>query len=220
MGYSQRAINAMYRRALDCVAAELTDLPAGSEGALAAADLEIQYDVITTKSTSKSSFEGTAKEGTARRSVARLNIIDYMSTLARTAKNIARKKTGFNQHYPAPSEKDDNELLTDARAVSVKAVEDKADFVKSGLTDDFILSGADFVTEFEDSLETTNQALSSRGAAVGSKDEAYEKADEDFDTLDNFVRNFYRYRPDKLNAWRNASRIERAPAKKKGGSNG
>ena len=218
MAYSQAAINAMYRRVLDCVEAELTDLPAGSEGALAAADLQIQYDIITTKNTSKSSFDGTAQEGTARRSVARLNIIDYMSTLARTAKNIARKKTGFDEHYPAPSGKKDDELLTDARAVSIKAVEDKADFVKSGLDNDFILSGAEFVTEFEDSLEMTNQALSSRGAAVGSKEEAYEKAAEDFDTLDNFVRNFYRYRPDKLNAWRNASRIERSP-KKKGGNN-
>ena len=53
-----------------------------------------------------------AQEGTARRNVARLNIVDYMSTLARTAKNIARKKTGFDEHYPAPSGKKDGDEAT------------------------------------------------------------------------------------------------------------
>lgn len=126
----------------------------------------------------------------------------------------SRKKPGFEKNFPAPSGKDDNELLTDARAVAAKAIEFKTDFTGRGFKTEFLESGADRVEAFETALGTTNTARSSRGEAVGSKRTAYGQADEFFDTLDDFIRNFYRDQPQKLAAWRIATHIERSPKKK------
>jgi hypothetical protein len=211
MPYSKRSINDMYNRALDCVDTVLTDLPANSEGAAAAAGLRAQYDIIIAESAAQSGFGGTAQQGSAQRAVARQNIRNYLSTLARTAASIARRNPGFDRNYPSPSGKNDNALLADARAVAQKALTDKQAFIGRGLTVEYLEAGTNFIEAFDTSLDTSYQALAQRGAATGSKDNAYDLADEFFDVLDDFVRNYYRSQPQKLAAWKIASHIERSP---------
>lgn len=216
MAYTLKAIKEMYNRVLDIVRAEFTDLPPESAGANAVEGLQTQYDIIVQKDADKSSFSGTAQKGSAIRAVARRNLYDYQMTLSNTSKIIARKKTGFDENFPSPSTMNDDQLLSAVRASSAKAVEHKTDFIAQALTQEFLESGAGFITDFDNSLDITNEASGSRGAAVGAKNAAYEKAGEHFDVLDNFIRNFYREDAAKLNAWKIASRIERSPKKKKG----
>jgi hypothetical protein len=215
MGYVQSAINDMYLRALECRETVLTDMPPDSEGALAAAGLREQYDIIIANTAAQSGFSGTSKMGAAQRELARKNIFKYLSTLAGSAKIIGRKNPGFEQNFPSPSGKDDNQLLADARAEAPKAIEHKTLFMGRGIKLEYLQSGAEFVEDFEESLETSYDALSSRGEAVGGKLSAYDLADEFYDSLNDFVKNYYRDQPQKLAAWKNATRIERSPQKKK-----
>jgi hypothetical protein len=204
----------MYLRALECRETVLTDMPEDSEGAESAAGLREQYDIIIGNTAAQSGFGGTAKMGAAQRRVAREKIFNYLSTLSGSAKIIGRKNPGFEQNFPAPSGKDDNELLADARSVAPKAIEHKTLFTGRGIKLEYLQAGAGFVEDFEESLETSYDALASRGEAVGGKQSAYDKADEFFDSLNDFVKNYYRDQPAKLNAWKNATRIERSPQKK------
>ncbi len=212
--YAQRAINDMYLRALECRETVLTDMPPDSEGALAAVGLREQYDIIISNTAAQSGFGGTARMGAAQRKLVRKSIYDYLATLARSAKILGRKHPGFEQNFPSPSGRDDNELLADARSVAVKAIEHKTLFMGRGIKLEYLQAGAGFVEDFEESLETSYDALASRGEATGGKRTAYDKADEFFDELNDFVKNYYQDQPAKLNAWRNATRIER-PAQKK-----
>lgn len=215
MAVSQRAINDMYRRALECRDTVLTDMPADSEGAIAAEGLRGQYDIIIGKSAEQSGFSGTAKMGAAQRKLARKNIYNFLSTHHRSAKIIGRKTAGFEQNFPSPTDMDDSELLAAARAVAPKAIEHKALFMGRGIKKAYIESGAEFIEDFEESLETSYGALSSRGEAVGSKTSAYDAADEFFDSLDDFVKNYYSDQSAKLAAWKNATRVERPPKREK-----
>jgi hypothetical protein len=214
MPYKQAAINDMYLRAIECVDTVLTDMPPDSEGALAALGLREQYAIIIAGTAAQSGFSGTARMGAAQRALARKHIYDYLARLSGSAKIIGRKNPGFEQNFPSPSGKDDNQLLADARSVAPKAIEQKTLLMGRGYTLEYLQSGAGFVEDFEESLETSYDALSSRGEAVGGKLSAYDKADEFFDSLNDFVKNFYRDQPQKLAAWRIATRIERSPQKK------
>ena len=205
----------MYERVFACLDAEFTDLPAGSGGQLAADGLREAYAVIQGTSSEQAGFGDSAQAGSGQRAEARYNVKEYRKKLAQTALIIAKKKSGFNEHFPAPHGETDDELVAQTRAVAAKAIEMKEDFTKRGLPETFLASGTGLVDAFEATLDVKNEALSHRGAAVGSKRSAYSQADEHFDELDIYIRNHYADQPDKLHAWRNATHIERSAAKKK-----
>jgi hypothetical protein len=209
MAVSLNKINDRYYRALACVDAEFPDMPADSGGKIGADGLRAAFAVIQDKGTAQSGFSGEAQAGTGERTTARINIRNYRSSLAETANIIARKKPGFNELFPSPSGETDDELLTNTRAVAAKASEMKEDFLLRGLKKEFLESGDERIAAFETALGTTHEALSHRGAATGGKKSAYQDADEHYDELDIYIRNQYSDQPDKLNAWRNATHIER-----------
>jgi hypothetical protein len=204
----------MYERALACLDAEFADLPAPSGGDTAAKELRTTFAVIRNQGSAQAGFGDSAQAGTGERNAARVSVRKYRRMLSRTANVIARKKSGFNEHFPHPSGEADNELIAETRAVAAKAIENQADFTERGLTAEYLSSGAALVDAFEATLDATNTALSHRGAAVGGKKSAYREADEFFDELDIFIRNHYHDQPAKLAAWKIASHVERAPKKK------
>lgn len=213
MAVSRRKINEMYERALASLDAVFGDLPAGSGGKAAADGLRNAFALIREKGEAQTGFADSAKVGTGERSAARFNIREYRRRLAETANIIARQKAGFNRNYPTASSETDEELITQTRAVAAKALESKADFIRRGLTQEYLESGTELVEAFQTALKTTNESLSQRGEATGGKRSAHAEAADFFDELDIFIRNYYRDQPDKLNAWRNAARIERTAAK-------
>ncbi len=213
MAISRRKINEMYERVLSCLDAEFTDIPVGSGGAAAEAGFRAAYQIIQQSGSAQAGFSGSAQAGTGQRTTARFNIREYRSRLATTANIIARQIPGFNEHFPAPSGETDDELITNTRAVAIKAVELKDEFNLRGLTNEYLNSGTALVDDFEAALDTTNEALSHRGAAVGTKKSAYQEADEHFDELNIYIKNHYRDQPDKMNAWRNATHIEKSAKK-------
>ncbi len=210
LGYKQGSIRDMFNRVLDVLPIEFADLPKNSAASAAAADLQTQYNVAINESAAKSGFQGESESGTAVRAVARRNIEDYLSTLARTARSLARTMPGFDKNYPPAADLDDTELLNEARAVAPRAIADQSVFEGRGLTLAFLESIDDFIADFDASQDTTNAADGSRGAAVSEKNTAYEKGLDDVDVLNDFIRNFYRDQPAKLAAWKIASHIERS----------
>jgi hypothetical protein len=215
VAFAQGKINDMYERALTCLDAEFTDIPKDSGGDLAARGLREAFAVIREAGSSQAGFGDSAQAGTGERSAARVSVREYRKRLAWTANVITRKKAGFNRDFPLPYGETDDELITHTRAVAAKAVANEADFTLRGLTNEYIASGTALVDAFEAALNATNTALSHRGAATGSKKSAYREADENFDELDIYIRNSYADQPDKINAWRNATHIERSAAKQK-----
>lgn len=215
LGYKQSAVRDMFNRVLDILPVEFADIPAGSVAKAAATDLQVQYNAVVSESAEQSGFENTSKEGTAIRAVARRNIQDYLSTLARTAKSIARKDPGFDKNYPVVSAMDDTELLNTARAVAPKALEDQAAFIGRGLTLEFLQSIDGFIDGFDNSQDASNAAIGQRGASVSDKNQAFEQGLDDVDILNDYIRNFYRDQPAKLAAWKIASHIERSSKKNK-----
>lgn len=213
MRHSQGAVRDMFNRVLDVLPVEFADLPASSVAGSAAADLQVQYDVVISQSGEQSGFADTGKSGTAQRAMARQNIRDYLSTLGQTARSVARKTPGFDKNYPPPSGMDDTELLNEARAVAPKALADQAIFIGRGLTLAFLTSIDEYIADFDASQDVSNVADGSRGAAVGEKNDAYEKGLDDVDVINDFIRNFYRNQPAKLAAWKIASHVERSAKK-------
>jgi hypothetical protein len=220
MAVSQRLLNERYERCLDCVDAEFSDMPAGSRGKIAADGLQTVFTQIQQKGAEQAVAEGKAEEGTGQRTVARINLKEWRKELARTANYASVENPGFNRKYPAPHGENDDELLTESRAVAPEAVEDEEEFTSRGLEEDFVKSGDALITAFETAFGITNTALSQKGAATGGKSSAYKQAAEFFDDLDIYIRNKYRDQPDKLNAWRVASHLERTSSNKGGGDKG
>ena len=202
----------MYDRATACLDAEFQDLP--PDGVALADGFRAAVAVTRSKGVEQAGFSGEAQAGTGQRTVARVDIKSYRSKLAETSNVIARKIPGFNENFPPPAGETDDELITNTRAVKIKAVEKKADFMLRGLSEEYLESGTARVEALEAALASTNEAMSHRGAATGSKKTAYQEADEFFDELDIYIRNHYADKPDKLNAWRIATHIERSSAKK------
>lgn len=105
MKVSRRKINEMYERALACLDAVFTDLPANSGGKTAADGLRSAFAAIREKGEAQTGFTDSAKVGTGERSMARFNIREYRRRLAETANIIARQKAGFNRSFPPASGK-------------------------------------------------------------------------------------------------------------------
>jgi hypothetical protein len=205
----------MHKMAVACVDAELTDLPRDSEGAVAVGTLRAKIPVIEELSAAQTTHTGAAQSGTAQRSAARKDIKEYLTTLARTADTIARRKTGFDDQFPMPYGKNDEQLLAAARSVHAAATENTDDFIRLGLTREYLDSAQSAIAAFAAALGETNQALGSRGATVAGIDREFDESEDAFETLNAFVRNFYRDRPEKLAAWKIATHVERPPQKKK-----
>ena len=214
MPVSQRLFNERYERVLTCVDAEFADMPAGSGGREAADGLSEAFAEIQAEDTAQASSDSTAQVGTGQRTLARENLRDWRAALARTANVEARKTAGFDKDFPPAYSENDDELLTESRAVAPKAVTAKEIFKKRGMEDDYVISGAALIAAFENAFGITNTALSHRGAATGGKASAYRRAAEFHEDLDIYIRNKYRDQPDKINAWNIASRLERSSAKK------
>ena len=215
MAFLQRDFDAMYRRVLAALDAEFSDIPAGSAGAEAADGLRAEFAVIENKSGAQAGFQGAAQAGTEQRVVARQNLFKFRQKLADTADTIARKKPGFDENYPSPSDENDAELLAVSRAVAAQALTDQAEFTRLAVKKDYVQSGADLVAAFEASFTPTDAALASRGAAVGNKKESRRRAADFFAELDTYIENFYEDQPDKLHVWEIASHVERSPKRAK-----
>jgi hypothetical protein len=213
MAVSLGKLNDMYERVLSCLDAEFPNLPAGSSGKIAEDGFRAAYAGIQSSGSLQAGFGGSAQAGTGQRTVARKNIRDYRRKLFENASLIARQTPGFNEHFPPSSGETDDQLVTVTRAVVEKAIELKDPFILRGLTLEYLDSGNDLITAFESALDTRNEALSHKGAATGSKKTAYQTADEHFDELDLYIRNAFANQPDKINAWNNATHIERTPKK-------
>lgn len=214
MGYSQRSKDDRYRRVIAALDTEFTDIPANSAGAEAADGLRAQFAIIESKSGAQAGFYAAGQAGTDEREVARAKLKTYRYKLANTAETVARKKPGFDENYPSPADETDAELIANSRAVAARAVTDEADFTWLALEKTYVLSGAALTDAFEASFKPTDQATVSRSAAVGGKKEARRQAADFFAELDTYIENYYDDQPDKLHAWRVASRVERSAAKR------
>lgn len=205
----------MYRRALASLTADFADLPKSSEGAKAAELLRQNVSAIESASSRQTSHDGSAREGTAGKKIVREAIKEFVRRYSRTAQVIARRKDGFAERFPSPSNATDEQLLAIARSVQNAVGENKADFIKLGISEDYIASADETLESFTNLVEASNSALGSRSAAVSEREQLFDNAEDNFAVLNAYIKNHYHQNPAKLAAWKIASHIERAAQRQK-----
>ncbi|MCD9188731.1 MAG: hypothetical protein LUM44_20095 [Pyrinomonadaceae bacterium] len=208
----------MFKRALAALTAEFSDLPEQPEIRSAIQIFRAAVARIDAESASQNTHQDTAQEGTVERKVARRAIREFMERYAKTAYTIARRRPGFDENFPMPYGKNDEQLLAAARSVDEKALLEREAFLGLGIKPAYLEASAAKIEAFAAALDKSNAATVSRGAAVSGRKNAFDEAEDNFLVIDTYIKNAYADDPAKLDAWRIATRIERAPRPKKGGN--
>jgi hypothetical protein len=189
------------------------DTPNGSIGAESLVEIASGIEGLRTHSAVQTS--NAATQTSNRKSALRDAIRNKLKTISRTAKAIAIDKTEFNQVFRSPTNNNDQMLISTARSFAVEAAKIKADFIRYGLSDDFIDELNDDISQFEQTLSDSAATKIESTSAVAAIDENMRKSMNAFYRLDAFYKNIYRNNPVKLAAWTLASHVERIAKKKK-----
>ena len=208
----------MFKRALAALTAEFSDLPAEVDIMAAIQNLRAAVERIDEKSASQNAHQDTAQEGTVEKKVARRAIKEFMERYAKTAQTISRRRPGFDENFPMPYGKNDEQLLAAARSVDEKALLERNEFLALGIKLTYLEASAAKIEAFAAALDKSNSATVSRGAAVSGRKNAFDDAEDNFVVIDTYIKNHYDDQPEKLGAWRIATRVERAPRSNKGGN--
>jgi hypothetical protein len=190
-----------------------TDTPNGSIGAESLVEIGAGIEGLRAHSAVQTSNATTQTSN--RKSAIRDAIRTKLKTISRTAKAIAIDKTELNQVFRSPANNNDQMLISTARSFAVEAGNIKADFIKYGLSDDFINELNEDITLFEQILNDSASTKIEATSAVAAIDENMRTSMNAFHRLDAFYKNIYQNNPVKLAAWTLASHIERIAKKKK-----
>lgn len=166
-------------------------------------------------SATQTSSARTLKESGAAKEAARTKLRALLEVISRTAKPLESKMPGVAGKFRVPGRLKDQELLSLARAVSSEAVPLKEEFIKRGLPASFVedLSGA--VEELE---QAVGQKIQKREARISSTATVKGLVGEGMSVvreLDPIMLNLFSTDAAALAAWESASRVERAPRRRK-----
>lgn len=154
------------------------------------------------------------QSSTTGKGVLRDAVETKLRRIARTARGIAADIPGFAALFRLPDSDNDALLIATARDFIAKYNQHEADFTESGLPAALITRLGEDITEFEDTTGDQAGSLEERVAANASINASADRAMKAFRRVDPIIRNIYAEQPDKLAAWRTASRIESAPSVK------
>ena len=170
---------------------------------------------LETHSAVQSSNARTLKETGAAKEAARTKLRERLEAIGRTAKPLEATMPGVAGKFRVPARLKDQELLSLARAVSNDAVPIKAEFIKRGLPATLVEDLAGAVEELEQAvgqkIQKREARISSTATVKGLVGEGARVVRE----LDPIMLNVFGSDPAALAAWESASRIERAPRRRK-----
>ncbi len=185
--------------------------PAGSRGNEVFAELNSVITQLEEHASAQESGARAAKEGTTVKAVARAALREDMEAIARTARVMALTTPGLEDKFRLPRNLGDQAWLAAARSFATEAAPVQTEFVKRGLSADFIADLNADIEAFEEAVNTRAQKTGARVAAAAAIDAAVERGVNAVRELDAIVKNVFRNDPAALAAWTSASHTERQP---------
>jgi hypothetical protein len=174
--------------------------------------------LLEDKGETRSSATQTKFSKSARRKMTRSELKADLSEISRTAGAIKKNNPDFDNVFRlSENNRNDSVLLESARAfhtaASVTAI--KNHFIAYGLLADFLDDLQDDTDAFEAAISQQDSANRERVGANADIDDILDEALKAVDTLKVVVPNIFRNDAGKLADWAAASRVEKAPKKKK-----
>lgn len=198
----------MFLRVREFGIANLTDFPAESF----AGRLFIQLNDIYADASMAAAghVSKNPRAASSRKEKARIALRDDIVAIARTAQTIDLRRPELSLTFLPPKKPTDQNLLATAKAFAQNAEAFHDEFVRRGLPEEFLDDLESDITTFEQAISEKISMIQSASSALRSLRNATARGMETVWKLDPIVRNVYRGKPDKLEAWRKAKTVERA----------
>lgn len=169
---------------------------------------------LSAHATTQVASASTARQGTASKAATRAALREDLEAINRTAHVMAFEVTGLDDKFRMPRGSD-HDLLIAARAFAVDATPIRGDFVRYGLSQDFLGDLNSDITAFEQATSDRNQSLEQQIASGAAIDDEMERGVKALKQLDRVIRNVLRDDIATLTAWLTASHVERVPHRRR-----
>ena len=215
MNDTQRRRHERGLRVRDFAVEHSSSIPAG-KAAQAVTRIGQLVEQVATLGASHATNARNARAGTSGKGMAREELHDILSAIARTARTISLDDPTFTDMFRMPARNlNDQTLLDTARSFQTAATPLKPRFVEYGMDDNFLTTLTAKLGAFEESASQQNTGVSSRAADSAAINAALNELDDEIARLDAVVRNKFTADPAMLTAWDAARHLERPPRKRK-----
>lgn len=154
-----------------------------------------------------------ARFGFNSKDIARENLRDLLSLIARTARSMVYEFPGVDLKFRMPRNRNDAELLGKANAFLTEATPLALDFERYEMEKNFTTDLQNRINEFEASLSAPASAIDEHVAATAETGAEIRKGMIAVRTMQGAVKNKYKNNVGKLAAWLSASHIETSKPK-------
>ena len=190
-------------------------IPAGSYASELVARLSRISTDIRAAADRQSSNRRAAQQGTTSKASLHDELMLDLRAIARTSRVMALTMPGLEDRFRIPRNARGQALLSVARTFAADAESLKADFIKRGLPADFLEDLLADISAYEASLAQQTQGTEEHVAATAQIDELIDEGLRTMSELDAVIRNIFASNAATLAQWLSASRVERAPRRKK-----
>jgi hypothetical protein len=169
---------------------------------------------LSTHATAQAASASTARQGATSKAAARTALRDDLEAINRTAHVMAFETTGLDDKFRMPRG-GDQDLLIAARAFAVDATPIRSEFLRYGLSQDFLDFLNSDIAAFEQATSERNQSVERSAASSAAIDDVMERGMKALKQLDRLLRDALRDDIETLTAWMTASHVERLPRRRK-----
>lgn len=192
------------------------ELPAAGRAAQSAASVKALIGRVAALDASQSTNAREKQAGTEGKAAARQALRELLGRIGRTARAIGRDDPALKGNFRLPATNPNEQtLLGTARSFRAAAEPFKARFVEYGMAADFLDALDRRVGEIESFGERQRAGTSGRAGDLAATESALEELDAEVARLDAYVRNAFAADAARLESWRQAARLERAPRRPK-----
>ena len=198
----------MFLRVRDFGNAHRQEFPDGSMGGKAFRGVEAAIAQIEANATAKAL---TAEEGKQAKAAAKLMLVDHLSTIARTARLMAKRVPGSDAVFQIPVDSSDLALLTAARAFIRECQAALDRFVLLGLPKTFVSDLQELTDRFEQAVHGRRAGRTGSAAAEAGIKMAQAQGMDAIRTLDIVVTNTLKGDAVVLSGWKRIRLINPKP---------
>jgi hypothetical protein len=152
---------------------------------------------------------GAARQSTLKRVAARRELLQLLKAISRTARMMEEIEPTLFRQFRVPRGEGDQAVLAAAASFATAARPLEAEFVRRGLTDNFIEDLETRAAALREAVGLKIESRRSHVTATANIDTLIERGLKAVRQLDSFMRNTYANDPAMLAAWVSASRVER-----------
>lgn len=186
------------------------DFPADSLGAELLATIAAVADELSRQDTAKSHNLGLSQRNRTFKSAAREVLIEDLQAMSRTARALSGMVRGIENQFLLPRKFNEGTLLNEARTFAMAAEPLAAEFIRFGMSPEFLSELRADIAAFEAAIAGRNAAAATVLNSNTSIDEAVGRGIEAVRQLDVYVRNRFRDNTGLLTAWTRASHVGKA----------